>query len=259
MKRNLKSLTGFTMGATDGEVGKVVDFYFDDHSWTVRYIIVETGSLMHHRKVLISPESLLNVDWDNKVFPVNLTTEQIKTSPDINTERPVERQQEIELHKHYPWSNYWTGGLGPGSLWGGGIGTTGMMGGSVEIFDSPLRKEEDSPHTPEPGGDPQLRSYGKVKSYMINATDGAIGNVEDFVVDDGTWQIELLVVDTGNWLPGKKVLISPRWIKEIDWAMTTVIVNVSTDKVKHSPKYDPSKPIEDDHHTDLHNYYHNQA
>jgi uncharacterized protein YrrD len=81
MKRNLKSLIGFTMGATDGEIGKVRDFYFDDHSWTIRYLVVETGGWLSGRKVLISPEAVLKENRDKHVFPVNLTMEQIKNSP----------------------------------------------------------------------------------------------------------------------------------------------------------------------------------
>ncbi len=122
MKRTIKNLMGFTMGATDGEIGKVKDFYFDDVTWTIRYLVVETGNWLSNRKVLISPEALLQVDWANETFPVNLTKEQIKKSPDVDTDQPVSRQHEMELYTHYPWTNYWGGGI-----WAGGMGTAGMM------------------------------------------------------------------------------------------------------------------------------------
>lgn len=111
MKRNIKSLIGFTIGATDGEIGKVTEFYFDDETWTIRYLIVETGSWLFGRKVLISPIALLTPDWENKIFPINLTKEQIKNSPDIDTERPVSRQQELDMYAHYPWGTYWGSGF----------------------------------------------------------------------------------------------------------------------------------------------------
>ncbi len=111
MKRSIKSLIGYTMGATDGEIGKVKEFYFDDESWTIRYLIVETGSWLSGRKVLISPDALLTPDWQQKVFPVNLTKKQIKNSPHIDTEKPVSRQQEMKLYEHYPWTSYWEGSL----------------------------------------------------------------------------------------------------------------------------------------------------
>lgn len=261
MKRSLKSLMNFTMGATDGEIGKVKDFYFDDHTWTIRYLIVETGSWLDERKVLISPEALLTPDFDHHIFPVNLTKDQIKHSPDIDTEKPVSRQQELELNSHYPWTNYWAGslwggGLGPGDLWAGGIGTTGMMMGTMLPLDS-IKSGEDGKTDNKVKGDPQLRSDKQVMGYNISATDGSIGDVEDFIVNDANWKIELLVVDTGNWLPGKKVLISPEWIKEIDWTTSSVVINASIDKVKNSPEYHSGHPISDDYHTTLHEYYGN--
>ena len=105
MKRAIKNLIGFTMGATDGEIGKVTDFYFDDLTWTIRYFVVDTGNWLLNRKVLISPEALLDVDWTNKIFPINLTKEQIKNSPALETDQPVSRQHEMELYAHYPWTN----------------------------------------------------------------------------------------------------------------------------------------------------------
>lgn len=253
MKHSIKSLIGFTMGATDGEIGKVKDFYFDDHSWTIRYLIVETGGWLSGRRVLISPQSLKNVDAENEVLPVSLTIEQVKNSPDIGTNLPVSREQEIELNEHYPWT-YWGAGLGPGSLWGGGIGTTGMLIGSMRPLDAPSYQDDDSQQETRTEGYPQLRSCQNVEGYSIRATDTAIGDVEDFIVDDTKWKIDFIVVDTGNWLPGRKVLISPTWIKDIDWATSSVVVNASTDQIKNSPEYDPESPITEEYQTRLMGY-----
>jgi hypothetical protein len=97
MRRTVKSLIGFHLGAADGEFGKVADFYFDDETWTLRYLVVTTGGWLLSRKVLISNAVLKEPDWNNEIIPVNLTREQIKNSPDIDTERTISRQQEIEL------------------------------------------------------------------------------------------------------------------------------------------------------------------
>jgi sporulation protein YlmC with PRC-barrel domain len=70
--------------------------------------------------------------------------------------------------------------------------------------------------------DPHLRSTGDVTGYRIHAADGEIGDVEDFIIDDQTWNVHFLVVDTGHWFPGKKVLISPRWISKIKWEAASV-------------------------------------
>ena len=231
MHRNIKSLTGFTMGATDGEIGKVKEFYFDDHTWTIRYLIVETGSWLNNRKVLIAPEALLKPDWEHGIFPVNLTKEQIKNSPDIDTEQPVSRQHEIEMYEYYPWTSYWGGGY-----WGGGADPAGMLS---QVYE-PIKQEnlgENSVAAHDSSGNPNLRSTHKVKGYTIHASDGEIGDVEDFIIDDSTWKLDFLVVDTGHWFPGKKVLISPKLIKEIDWDTSTVVVNATEEEVKNSPEY----------------------
>ena len=240
MKRSVKSLIGNTMGATDGEIGKVIEFYFDDETWTIRYLIVETGNWLFGRKVLISPQALLTPEWENEVFPINLTREQIKNSPEIDTERSVSRQQEIELYKYYPWTGYWAGGF---------------YGGMPIPMSQELPKAMDTMASEKSDDNPHLRSTAMVTGYKIKALDGEIGDVEDFLFDDSTWKIDFLVVDTGNWLPGKKVLISPKWIKEIFWDISSVIVKALVDQVKSSPEYDPSQPVSEIYEENIQHHY----
>jgi sporulation protein YlmC with PRC-barrel domain len=250
MKRNIKKLTGFKIGATNGEIGHVNEFYFDDASWTIRYLVVETGSWLSGRKVLISPEAFLTPDWDNKVFPVALTQEQVKNSPDIDTEQPVSRQEEIRLNQHYPWKKYWEGGL-----WGGGVGTVGMVMPAPIDGDQTFTGEDQADLPEPPAGDQHLRSTGKTAGYTIKAADGSIGEVQDFIVDDTSWQIDYLVVDTGSWLPGKKVLISPQWITNIDWLTSVITVSATVSDVKGSPEYDPENPLDDTYASKLTAHY----
>jgi hypothetical protein len=91
--------------------------------------------------------------------------------------------------------------------------------------------------------DPHLRSTRQVTGYHIHATDGEIGHVESIIVDIEKWAIGFLVVDTGNWLPGKKVLISPQWIRNVNWADAGVYLDRSREAVKDSPEFDDSKII----------------
>lgn len=245
MKRNIKSLTGFTMGATDGEIGKVKEFYFDDYTWTIRYLIVETGSWLNHRKVLISPEALLKPDWEKEVFPINLTKEKIKNSPDIDTKQPVSRQHEIEMYEYYPWTSYW----------GGGMYTSGMITQEYVPLKEAVHNIESKTNHKDSSGDPHLRSTHRVKGYTIHAADGEIGDVEDFVIDDSTWKLDFLVVDTGHWFPGKKVLISPKLIKEIDWDTSTVVVNATEEEVKNSPEFNYGQPVNETLKKHLDSYY----
>jgi uncharacterized protein YrrD len=238
MKRNIKNLIGYTIGTTDGEIGKVKEFYFDDRSWTIRYLIVETGSWLSGRKVLISPEAVLEPYWEEKIFPVNLTKEQIKNSPDIDTDKPVSRQQEIKLYQHYPWTSYRVAS----------IGMTGIMMPPDEVIKG-QDEEQQNNH------DPNLLSTERVKGYNIKAIDGEIGDIVDFVIDDRTWKIHFMIVDTGNWFPGKKVIISPSWIKAIKWDTSSVIVNASIEDIKNSPEYEPGEQITDSYEANLQNYY----
>jgi uncharacterized protein YrrD len=249
MKRSISSLIGYTMGATDGEIGKVKEFYFDDLTWTIRYLVVETGNWLNGRKVLISPQALLTPDWKNEIFPINLTKEKIKNSPNIDTEQPVSRQHEIEMYEYYPWTSYWGGGI-----WGGGMGVSGMMTQAHEPLVEAVRREN-GPDTKDTDGDPHLRSTHKVTGYTLHATDGKIGDVEDFIVDDTSWKLDYLVVDTGHWFPGKKIVVSPKLVREIKWDISEVKINVSEADVKNSPEYEPVEAISESYAANLQNYY----
>ncbi|MDQ6843553.1 MAG: PRC-barrel domain-containing protein [Bacteroidota bacterium] len=250
MLRNINSLVGFSIGATDGEIGKVEECYFDDTTWTVRYIIVKTGGWLG-RKVLISPEAILHPDWDQRTLPVNLTREQVKHSPDIDTDKPISRQEEDALFSYYPWQNYYDAGL-----FGEGIGMMGIypVPPIVDVNEVDENKlEERNVNQPKPTT--HLRSTHEVKGYAIHATDGEIGEVADFIFNEDDWSIHFLAVHTGNFFSGKKVLLSPAWIKDVQWDMQEVIVNVTVDAVKNSPEYDSSKPLDPGYSKDLHEHY----
>lgn len=238
MKRSVKSITGFTLAATDGEIGKVKEFYFDDDTWTIRYLIVDTGTWLSGRVVLISPEALLSPDWENRIFPINLSKDQVMNSPDINTDIPVSRQEEIELHKYYPWMPYWGGGY-----YGGNV--AGMP--LIEYPDPVSQKEEDQ--------NKHLRSTHKVIGYKIKAKDGEIGDVEDFLFNDSNWKIDFMLIDTGHWFPGKKILISLDIIKEINWASSAVIIDTVIAHVKSSPEYNPKQELTEVYTLALHDHY----
>ena len=229
MQRNMNSLNGFTLNATDGEIGKVETFYFDDDTWTIRYLIVKTGGWLSGREVLISPQAVVKDSWGKESLPVNLTKEQVSSSPNIDTERPVSRQQEAELYAHYPWQNYWGGGFYAGGVWG--------ITYPASTIDNTIVNEPETNHKPS-GDDQHLRSTDKVGGYNIQATDGDIGHVTDFIMDDETWKLLFFVVDTHNWFGGKKVLIPVSDIKEVQWANSKVIINITTDAVKSSKLFE---------------------
>ena len=227
MQRSISSMIGYAIRATDGDLGKVDEFYFDDETWAIHYIVVETGNWLSGRKVLISPVAFGKPDLESRTISVNLTRAQVSGSPDIDTERPIYRQHEAELHDYYQWP--WRGD------YGGTFGITPLPLSVDEVF------VEQEASVSDRRDDPHLRSTREVTGYHIHATDGEIGHVEDFIVDDEIWAIRFLVVDTRNWLPGKRVLLSPQWIKRVEWDKSTVHFDLTRESIKNSPDFDPSK------------------
>ncbi len=245
MQRSINNLIGFTISAKDGELGKVSEFYFDDLTWSIRYLVVETGSWLSERKVLIPHAALGKTDWKKETFQVNLTMEQVRKSPDIDTERTVSRRHEIELFNHYALPVYWGNGFYAGPI--------GMIPFYPYYDRKPVKKDDDSAQQTQ--GDTHLRSSKKVNGYRIHADDGEIGHVEDYIVDDEKWNISFLIVDTHNWLPGRKVLIMPRWINRIDFDESKVYVNLSKESIKDSPVFDSSKPVDKNYELELFKHY----
>lgn len=254
MLRSVNELKGKVIHATDGEIGSVNQFLFDDENWTIRYLVVDTGALLG-RKVLISPISIDTQQRDG--LTVSLTKEQIRNSPDIDTDKPVSRQHETEYFDYYGYPYYWGG---PG-LWGAtqypigrpfaprSLGypdrASAYAGSAVAPQTEPVRQE----------GDPHLRSTNEVSGYYIEATDDNIGHVEDFLIDDENWTIRYIIIDTVNWWPGKKVVLSPEWIKEVSWAESRVHVNLSRETIKNAPEYDPAAIVNRDYEARLFEYY----
>ncbi|OHB78534.1 MAG: hypothetical protein A2Z25_02025 [Planctomycetes bacterium RBG_16_55_9] len=238
MLRSVKSLIGYKIGATDGPMGKVDSFLFDDSAWIIRYLVVDTGGWLPGRQVLISPVSLERPVTKVRMMPVNLTREQVENSPDIDTDKPISRQAEIELHKHYDWTPYWIGG-----------------GFDAPIIQPSSEEKKQAAVAAMEKADSHLRSTQEVTGYRIHATDGDIGHVEDFVLEDESWGLRYLVVDTKNWLPGRSVLISPQWIEQISWPDSKVWTDLSSEQIKDSPRYDPSAPVNQEYETRLYDYY----
>jgi sporulation protein YlmC with PRC-barrel domain len=224
MQRTSSNLIGNNLDATDGEIGKVEDFYFDDHTWTIRYLIVKTGSWLSEMEVLISSQALLKHSWESGIFPVNLSRGQVRDSPAIDTHRPVSRQHEEQLANYYAWQPYWGSAFVPGHVWGV-IPSTPVINPGMLRDPETIKKNTEDHH---------LRSCRKVTGYHIHAIDGDIGHVNDFILDDQTWQISYLVIDTHNWIGGKKVLVAVRHITEVQWENSKVVVDLSVDAVKNS-------------------------
>ncbi len=243
MIRSVKELHGYAIHATDGLIGKAEEWYFDDDAWVVRYLVVNTGNWLTGRWVLISPSSFETADWEHHQIDLSLTREQIKNSPDVDTHEPVGRRQEEELARYYGWTMYWAGDR----LWGAGLYPGAFPSVPPPTAAEPNRDEEPILPQAERAAaeerDTHLRSTHEVLGYHIQARDGEIGHIADFLVDDRTWRIDYLVVDTSNWMPGRHVVISPSSVKQVDWATKRVNVDLKRETIKNSPEFDPETTI----------------
>jgi hypothetical protein len=240
-----KRLKDFAIRATDGDLGTVDDLYFDDETWAIRYLIVDTGKWLSGRRVLISPMSVVGTDWDAARLDVALTKKQVEHSPEIDTHQPVSRQHEAAYLGYYGYPYYWGGP----SLWGPAFYPAGLAGstsGSADAIAERVRKESPDSH---------LRSTEAITGYRIEAVDGEIGHVDGFVVDDEAWAIRYIEVATRNWLPGKKVLVSPAWIERVSWTDSTVYTALSREAIKEGPEYIESRSITREYENRLHLHY----
>jgi hypothetical protein len=238
-----KALKGYKLHGLDGELGEVREFYFDDHRWTIRYLIAETGNWLADRQVLISPHALAEVNTQEKYICVNLTKNQIENSPSLANDKPVSRQYEAEYYGYFGYPAYWEG--------------SNMVGVYPYIMRD-LEKRKKSAQAKK-AWDPHLRSTQDVSGHVIHASDGEIGHVDDFIIDDGTWAIRYLIIATRNLWPGKKVLISPAWIEDIIWESRTVYVNLLREMIRNAPEYTEETLLTRDYETGLHRHYNYQG
>ncbi len=243
MQRSLTDLERYEVSATDGDVGSVVNFLLDDQRWGVRYLVVETGGFLDGRRVLISPISFRQVDWSTQRFHVALTIDKVKNSPSVDVERPVSRQHERDYHRYYGYPYYW----GYTGLWG--------MGAYPSLLAAGMWNDPTAEQSAEPSGDVHLRSARDLRGYHIHGSDEEIGHVEDFLVDDETWEVRYLVIETSNWWSGKKVLVAPHWARRISWEERKIYVDMSRQQVKNSPEWYPTLAIKREYEARLYDHY----
>jgi sporulation protein YlmC with PRC-barrel domain len=228
MLRSIKQLEGSTLGASDGEIGHVKDFYFDDKKWAIRYVVVETGTWLTGRAVLISPHAFGRLHQTEKSLRVKLTRKQIENSPLIDTHKPVSRQYEEEYHRYYGWPYYWQGD----ALWG--MSSVPMM--ELPPTSAPA-KSADAKGAQHNEAAAHLRSANAVNGYHIKTSDGTIGHVCDFMMDDENWAIAQIIVKTGHRFSGKEVQIPTGKVERISYDESTVFVNLTSSAVEKSPTH----------------------
>ena len=211
MLRSLRQLYGKKLRASDGDIGHVEDFYFNDQQWAIRYVVADTGSWLSGRLVLISPHAFGNLHQDGDCLLVNLTRQQIENSPAIESHKPVSLQYQA----------YWDGV----ETWG--------VGGFPEA--------PPPPHL-MPRVSRQVTMFICKAHRLLAATPSKPAKERsamsyDFIMDDKSWAICHLVVETGHWFSHKEIVISPKHIDRISYEESKVFVNVSKEAILEAPQY----------------------
>ncbi len=245
MLRAISDLRSLSPLATDGEIGSIKDVFFDDHAWVIRYLIVDTGGWLSGRQVLISPFAIEGIDWERGTIALAITRDQVKNSPHIDTDKPVSRQHEMDYLGYYGFPFYWGGTLAWGS-------TPYPMIGGLPIDKSQL---ETMRNQEQATADPNLRSFGVVSKYGIEATDGDLGHVDDFLFDEQSWALHYLIVDTRKWLPGRRVLISTEWVDSVNWDTRLVSVDLDRESIRESPEWNNEQILSPEDEAALYQHY----
>ena len=236
MIRKYSELKRIAIHATDGEIGNVADLLLDDRSWTVRYVVANTGGwLKPERHVLIATSAVETVNEALTELPVRLTRAQVEGSPGVELDRPVSRQMEHQLHEYYDWDPYWA------------FSTVESMqhqnapGPFPELLRADLEERIDGDNAPDE--DPHLRSVDELIGYRIRTRDGEFGEIEDLILEDDIWAVRYLVIRTRRWLAGQTVLVSPEWEDCVSWQDEELCVDLESEAIGTAPPYDPDLPL----------------
>ena len=245
MLKFASALRGYAIEASDGEIGTVADFLFDDRTWRTRWLVVDTGNWLTGRMVLLHPTALGEADHEQRKLSVALTKAQVQGSPELAEHEPVSTQMERHLYDYYGWEPY-----AMESAFGANPLASRYSAPPLFVF----TQQGESPALTK-DCDRNLRSLEAINHYHVAGPDGAIGKIENLLVDDATWGIPYLVVDTGNWWPGKHILISRHALKEISWADREIRADITQAQVKASPPWSALGDVDKDYEKDLHDHY----
>jgi hypothetical protein len=222
---NTRDINGMRLAASDGDIGHVKDFYFDDVNWVVRYLVADTGSWLSGRLVLLSPHAFARFDEAAGVLHMSLTRSQIENSPSIETHRPVSRQYEIDYYRYYGWPAYWNGS----AMWGMGGYPVMVPPPITEIGDRLQVHHRDEKH---------LQSAQAITGYYIQTVDGPIGNVRALMVDDRSWTVPELVIEAGHWYSGKEILLPTSKVMRIAYEESKVFVSLTKEEIKKTHEHE---------------------
>lgn len=240
MLHTSRDLTSYLVQARDDSCGEIKDLLFDDGTWNVRYMAIDTGNWLPGRKVIIPPHELDPAQFSRDTMHVSLTRRQIENSPPLETDKPVSRQHELKIHGHYRWQPYWTGDVPPGES-------------PQPIEESDLPEESNVARASEdiePEGDPHLRSINELRDYRIEGTQGRVGKVHDIIVDDGSWMVRHFVVDLDPSVDRSSAdesslrIVPVENVERVEWDQFSVFLDANAEFIRQSPEFDPTLALD---------------
>ena len=256
MLHTLNNLKNLAIHASDGDIRLTKDFYFDDKHWVIRYLVVETGSWLLSKKILLSPISIKELNQKPQTLTVTISRKQVKNCPDMDSEKPVSRQYELEYMRYYGYSHY----CDNTDIWGGYSSPNMMSPGYYSVAPKPDNlgapdNFADVDAALSQDNDHHLRSSNAVTGYKLDVIDGDLGHLHGMLIDTDTWEIRYLIINTSNWWLGHLVLIAPKWIKEVSWPTSKIYVDMTQQQVKDAPTFDPSVPFSLEHEQSMQTHY----
>jgi hypothetical protein len=223
----VRRVEDFAVRSSEGKiVGKVSDFLFDDLSWIIRYLVIDTSKTLGRQQVVVLTLSIAHIDWENRVIPVNLTTHNVKESPEIPAGTPIPRQIEQKIYQYYGRTPYWGAGTSLGAQAIADI-VNNQKGGLVDkltknVFDS------------------HLRSIQALSMFKMASSTGEIGRIVDFLTESNIWFIRYLVIERSD---RSHVLFSPQWIQEVNWPDEMMVTELNRGLIEKMPSYEYGTPV----------------
>ncbi len=243
MVKRLRDFENWTVVGSDRQdIGPVKDFYVDDERWVVRYLLTDAGGWLATNPVLVSPVAIDRLDWENSRIHVDLTRDQVGSAPQLSTDSRIDRDYEAAYFGYYGYPQYW---VGP-HAWGLGPMPARVAAAAPGV--EPVKASDF-------GGDGHLRGVNDVSGHHIQALDGELGHVEDFLIDTESWSVRYLVIDTSNWIGGKTVVVAPEWVRRVDWKDRLIHIDLTREGIKESPEYDPTVEMTREYEDRLYRYY----
>ncbi len=220
MYLTFKNLQGFSVKTFEQDiVGHVRSFYIDEETWTVRYISIDTILSPDKKSAVIAPSAIDRLMPAERMITLSLKTGHIQNSPAADDIMPLSREKEIEFSERYEWPAYWTN-------------LSATTPGVVEELATSAPPEESRTL------DNHLRDFEKMITYNLMAQGKNVGVVDDFIVDHTTWHTAFVIVDSSPLLPGRRVMLPPRVIAEIDSTQKSILADVTTESIKKAPAFE---------------------